>query len=344
MPRTKRHVTSNVSTNPNEDSGHSDAPCATSLVPPITTEEHKDVAVQPEQIETTDPSLVRGNKRSARAWDVQIKVDGNGEMKRRKLRAIDIFTLPPGERVIVEWNNQNQPVDLSREMLAQFLGHIAGNCQNFPIRYEKWKKIPQSYKDHVWNNIIKTKMEVNNDEHKDYIFKSLAKKWQDHRYNPYSYTQCDPDASLESNIAKKPTEIPLEQRQNHEELVIQSQNSFENGAFINVLGKEHSGYVRGLGLGAVPTQVYGASSSSSGRYSASGGTPSELEALRETVRQLTQQVELHQHQIAFLTQQLANQGQNAAPNMKNTGSASIGRRSSQDSHSAHGEHSSDPDA
>lgn len=343
MPRTKRHVTSSVSTNLNEDSGRSNAPCATSLVPPITAEEHKDVALHPEQIETTEPSLVRGNKRSARTWDVQIK-DGNGEVKRRKLRAIDIFSLPPGERVIVEWNSQNQPVDLSEGMLAQFLGHIASNCQNIPIKYKKWQKVPQSYKDYVWNNIIKTKMEVNNDEHKDYIFKSLAKKWQDHRYNLYSYMQCDPDASRESNIAKKPTAIPLEQRQNHEELVIQSQNSSENEAFINVLGKEHPSYIRGLGLGVIPTQVYGASSSSSGRHSASGGIPSEFEALRETVQQLTWQVELQQRQIAFLTQQLANQGQNTAPNMENTGSASIGRCSSQDSHSAHGEHSSDPDA
>lgn len=54
-------------------------------------------------------------------------------------------------------------------------------------------------------------MEVNNDGHKDYIFKSLAKKWRDHRYNLYSCAQCDPDASRESNIAKKPEEIPLDQ-------------------------------------------------------------------------------------------------------------------------------------
>lgn len=82
-------------------------------------------------------------------------VDGSGEVKGRKLRAIDIFSLPPGERVIVDWNNRNQPVDSSGGMLAQFLGHIASNCQNFPIGYEKWQKVPGSYKDHVWNNIIK---------------------------------------------------------------------------------------------------------------------------------------------------------------------------------------------
>ncbi|KAM0942398.1 hypothetical protein DsansV1_C15g0137861 [Dioscorea sansibarensis] len=60
-------------------------------------------------------------------------------------------------------------------MLAQFLGHIAGNWENFPIGYEKWQKIPESYKNYVWNNVIKPKLEVNDDKRKNYIFQSLAK-------------------------------------------------------------------------------------------------------------------------------------------------------------------------
>lgn len=73
MPRTKRHVASSVSTNPNEDSGPSSVPCTTSSIPPMAAEEHVAAPVQPEQTETTERSLPRGNKRNARTWDVQIK-------------------------------------------------------------------------------------------------------------------------------------------------------------------------------------------------------------------------------------------------------------------------------
>ncbi|XP_039116676.1 uncharacterized protein LOC120252560 [Dioscorea cayenensis subsp. rotundata] len=279
------------------------------------------------------------------------------------MRAIDIFTLPPGEKVIVDWNCRNQPIDMSVGLLAQFLVHIATNCTNFPIGYDKWQTVPAYYKDHVWDNIIKTKLEVNDDGHKDYILKSLAKKWRDHRCNLYKSLKCDPDAPRKTNIGRIPPEVPLEQwiafvdyrarpdtkakaaqnttnrshltiphmlgsksfarlenemesqlgrpvtraelfqvghttsdgsfvndeaRQNHEDLVVRSQSSSKNEAHIGVFGKEHPGYVRGLALGVVPTQVYGSSSSSSSRCYSPRGTQAEVDALRQPVHQLLQ--------------------------------------------------------
>ena len=82
-------------------------------------------------------------------------LDGNGEVKRHRMRAIDIFSLPPGERVIVDWNRWDQPIDMSGGLLAQFLGHIATNCEDFPIGYDEWQTVPKCYKDHAWDNIIK---------------------------------------------------------------------------------------------------------------------------------------------------------------------------------------------
>ncbi|XP_039141236.1 uncharacterized protein LOC120278524 [Dioscorea cayenensis subsp. rotundata] len=178
--------------------------------PQINAQVQEGGPVHQSAVERDEPQLFRGCKRSTRTWDVQIR-DGNGELKRQKMRAIDVYSLPPGEKVVVEWNSRDQPVELSGGMLAQFLGHIASNCQNFPIGYEKWQKIPESYKDHVWNNIIKSKLEVNDDGHKRYIFKSLAKKWRDNRYNLYNLMKCDPDGPREANIARKPPEIPLDQ-------------------------------------------------------------------------------------------------------------------------------------
>ncbi|XP_039116512.1 uncharacterized protein LOC120251895 [Dioscorea cayenensis subsp. rotundata] len=107
-------------------------------------------------------------------------------------------------------------------------------------------------------------------------------------------------------------------RHNHEDLIIRSQGSSENEAFTSVFGKEHPGYVRGMGLGVVPTQIYGSSSSSSRRNEASGGTQAEINELRDTVQLLRQQVQENeqrfQQQLSILTQQLANQNQNIATN------------------------------
>ncbi|XP_039131794.1 uncharacterized protein LOC120268457 [Dioscorea cayenensis subsp. rotundata] len=260
------------------------------------------------------------------------------------------------------------------------------------------------------------KLEVNDGGHKDYIFKSLDKKWRDHRFHLYSYAQCDPDGPREANIAKKSPEIPLEQwvafvdyrahpdtkakaaqntrnrmnltmphtlgsksfdrlqkemetqlgrsvtraelfqashttlegsfvneeaRQNHEDLISRSQNSSENEAFTSVFGKDHPGYVKGLGHGVSPTQVYSSSSSSSCKCNASRGTSTEDDGLIEIVQQLRQQVQQHQDQIALLTQQLANQNADLTPNQDNVESPAIGRRSSQGIHSGRGNHNLD---
>ena len=95
-----------------------------------------------------------------------------------------------------------------------------------------------------------------------------------------------------------------------EDLIVRSQSSSENEAFIGVFGKEHPGYVRGMGLGVGPTQVYGSSSGSSSRRYSTGGTQAEVDALRQTVHQLLQRIEVNERHIANLTQQLANQNPN----------------------------------
>lgn len=46
-------------------------------------------------------------------------------------------------------------------------------------------------------------MEVNDDGHKDDIFKSLVKKWWDNQYKLYNSRQCDLDSPCEANITKK---------------------------------------------------------------------------------------------------------------------------------------------
>ncbi|WJX25191.1 Asparagine-rich protein (ARP protein) [Trifolium repens] len=50
-----------------------------------------------------------------------------------------------------------------------------------------------------------------------------------------------------------------EARQKNEELQKERQTSSDNEAFVTVFGKEHHGYVRGMGLGPTPSQTNGSS-------------------------------------------------------------------------------------
>ncbi|KAK2382945.1 hypothetical protein QL285_070450 [Trifolium repens] len=51
-----------------------------------------------------------------------------------------------------------------------------------------------------------------------------------------------------------------EARQKNDELQKERQTSSDNEAFVTVFGKEHHGYVRGMGLGPTPSQINGSSS------------------------------------------------------------------------------------
>ncbi|KAK2416746.1 hypothetical protein QL285_039115 [Trifolium repens] len=55
-----------------------------------------------------------------------------------------------------------------------------------------------------------------------------------------------------------------EARQKNEELQKERQTSSDNVAFVTVFGKEHHGYVRGMGLGPTPSQINGSSCRPSG--------------------------------------------------------------------------------
>lgn len=96
-------------------------------------------------------------------------------------------------------------------------------------------------------------------------------------------------------------------------------NASEEDAFRTVIGKEHHGYVRGMGFGVCPSKVFKGSGSTS-----TNGSPaqvnklqSELETERARVDTLVQEVERFkglEEKLAFVMQQLAGQGFNRVRN------------------------------
>ena len=61
--------------------------------------------------------------------------------------------------------------------------------------------------------------------------------------------------------------------------------SSKNEAYISVFSEEHPGYVRGMGLGVVPTHIHGSLSSSSSRHYSSMPTYAEFNTVKETLHQ-----------------------------------------------------------
>ena len=83
-----------------------------------------------------------------------ILTDSEGKKVRKQLTANDVWFLSVGERILVNWNNENQPVDDSGALLNRFLGHVARNVNAFPISYQSWRKIPKDYKEDILKKTI----------------------------------------------------------------------------------------------------------------------------------------------------------------------------------------------
>lgn len=342
--------------------------------------------MQPEQVEIVQENanarVIRNRKSRGGFWNVLIK-EANGKVNRERMRVNGIFDLPLDKRVVVEWNHRDQPIDDSGWILSRFLGFIARDNTKLPLGYEKWSAIPHHFKDLVWNT-IKIKFEVDDARHKNYIFKSLGKKWRDHRYNLYKVCKKDPNDGFSTHLggeseefdkfinyrARPDTETKVTQNakncrnltmrhtlgstsiarlenamkvghdgpvtrvelfqasytrangsfvnekaeKNHEELVIQSQTIPENEAFINVLSKEHPGYVRSRGHGAVKSQTYESSCSPCSKPNSSESMQAEFDSIIKRLQQSEERLQQLEEKFANSTQQQASQNPNLSPN------------------------------
>ncbi|XP_020224573.1 uncharacterized protein LOC109806544 [Cajanus cajan] len=117
-------------------------------------------------------------------------------------------------------------------------------------------------------------------------------------------------------------------RQKYEQLHNEIQEtSSENEAFLKVFGKEHPGYVRGMGLGVTPTQIIGSYSSSTRSGSSSdAATIAQLRSEVEVLKARVGEVDVLKEQLAFLMQIVKG---NQATELESPADL---RRSSQSSH------------
>lgn len=180
-------------------------------------------------------------------------LDEEGNRSQRSLKVRDLIPNNLGFRVVTEWNERSQPVGKSAGLLAGFLGFTANNFDTFPILYQKWPKVPEGYKNNVYDNTIKVKslitlihfiviyvlllisfiifvskekFVVNDGSHKTWILSSLGKKWRDNRCKLFK-DYYNWELSLEQNLRNPPPGIDedhwrlfLEYRMKPETMVI----------------------------------------------------------------------------------------------------------------------------
>ncbi|KAL2347362.1 hypothetical protein Fmac_001362 [Flemingia macrophylla] len=248
-------------------------------------------------------------------------VDEQGHISQTRLRVQDVFVMTDSPtRILTQWNRNNQPVGDSSSLLAGFLGQVASNFGNFPVLYENWTQVPEQYKNNVYVNTIQLSVEENIQNHPPHIphdhwaifvrYRLTAKAMETIHSREFSR------AEIYQLSHKKPdgTFVNEEASELHEKLHKEMQHCSENEAFLRVCGKEHPGYVRGMGLGVSPSQIIG---SSSGATSSTTSFESnerieqmqaEIQTLKAQVAEIDSfkaqvaEVDVLKQQISFLMQ------------------------------------------
>lgn len=75
-------------------------------------------------------------------------------MKRRGPTVLaDVWNQPPDQKVVVTFNNEDQPYGEESEVLATFIGTIGRNPMLAPQGYSDWRLMPQEYKKRCMDEI-----------------------------------------------------------------------------------------------------------------------------------------------------------------------------------------------
>ena len=82
-------------------------------------------------------------------------IDSQGTTKSSKLKVKEIYNLSQGKRVVVNFNQQQQAIGEEQGLLAGFCGHLAIDGALFPINFEKWPDMPDSYFNNCFDGIMK---------------------------------------------------------------------------------------------------------------------------------------------------------------------------------------------
>ncbi|KAG5560428.1 hypothetical protein RHGRI_003668 [Rhododendron griersonianum] len=110
--------------------------------------------------------------------EVGIRDESNIRTKRGITRLSDIWNLPPGKKVVVDFNATCLPVGEEGGVFNRFIGTVARKPHLCPINCKSWHFVPNHYKEDCWS-IIESKFFIPDNERdliKHNTLKSLGEK------------------------------------------------------------------------------------------------------------------------------------------------------------------------
>ncbi|KAL4338328.1 hypothetical protein AHAS_Ahas12G0199200 [Arachis hypogaea] len=81
-------------------------------------------------------------------WNVVVSDDGI--TRTMSLSVKEAIVLPPGRKIILELNEELQPIDQAAGLLSGFLVNLGADFQHFPINEDSWKTMDKALKEHAY--------------------------------------------------------------------------------------------------------------------------------------------------------------------------------------------------
>ncbi|XP_072087330.1 uncharacterized protein [Arachis hypogaea] len=214
----------------------------------------------------SEPKRKRGRE-SKHYWTVDA-IDEYEDTTRLHLLVKDVHNLPENLRIVVNFDRQHAAIGEAAGLLAGVCGQLATDCVAFPISFDKWSDIPESFFENQWNiffqNLCKRNQEIRQKQIIPHTSgaKSIARRKAElteetgkevSRVQMWDITHKKIDGSYVNEKAK---EIAEKIEAYSSQQAVESTVNSPLDALGVVLGKEHPGRVRGLGMGAVPTIAF----------------------------------------------------------------------------------------
>ncbi|KAH1197982.1 hypothetical protein GmHk_18G051633 [Glycine max] len=220
---------------------------------------HVSTSEVPQEDETTRCHV--GRDQSTQCWTIEA-IDSEETIKKIKVKVRGVNSLPRELRIIVNFDDQGQTIGEAQALLAGFLGTLAADCKLFPMDYDRWSGpsgVPKAYFDYCFETILKELCRRNKEiQSKQVIPHSGGSKANPRRRNEllletgklpsrgqlYIETHKRKDGSFEQ------IEVGLTQS------IVDESKVSPLDVVGRVLGLEHSGRVRCMGLGVVPSNTF----------------------------------------------------------------------------------------
>ncbi|XP_068474697.1 uncharacterized protein [Phaseolus vulgaris] len=171
-----------------------------------STEPYTPLSAQPHTLESEAERVApKKGRHSNHYWFVDT-IDEHGVTQKMKLKVRDAHNLPTGTRVVVNYDDNFQPIGEACGLLAGVCGQLAANHILLPISFESWSFVPDTYKDTIWENALK----VNEDLAKRDVMFKIGKLWREYRCKLWNEFY-DPVLSRNDLIKNVPDGLNMEQ-------------------------------------------------------------------------------------------------------------------------------------